>query len=394
MSQQLRVLQVIGGLGMGGAETWLVALLRYWRNRPGTPHLDFLVTGGEPGVFDDEVRALGGRIFYLRYGRDNIAGFTQAFRRLLRAERYDAIHDHCDYASGWHYMLGARILPPVRVTHVHNPIYQATNNYGVTFRRRTTARVGRLLVARFASHIVGTSQQSIVEHGFTGPRFAGIRAQAVHCGFEPGLFCADRTAARARICAEFGWPEDARIILFAGRIDRSPNPADPQTHKNSGFAVSVAVHCVQRDSRVRAIFAGAPSPATPILERWVAEAGAADHIRLAGVRHDIPDLMLASDVLLFPSRGEGLGMVAVEAQAAGLPVVASDAVPRECVVVPDLVRFLPVRDGPERWADAQLQEMERPRNVEMPNRAVAASPFSISRSAEMLAEIYSSAKAL
>ena len=390
----MRVLQVIGGLGMGGAETWLVALLRYWHARPGTPRLDFLVTGGDPGVFDDEVRALGGRIFYLRYGRDNMVGFTQAFRRLLRTERYQAIHDHCDYASGWHYVLGKGVLPPVRVTHVHNPIYQAANNYGVTFRRRATARVGRLLVSRFATHIAGTSQQAIVEHGFTGPRFAGIHAQAVHCGFEPGQYGADRAAARARVCAEFRWPEDAKIILFAGRIDRSPDPADPRTHKNSGFAVSVAIRCVKRDSDVRAIFAGAPSPATPVLERRIAEADFARQIQLVGVRHDIPDLMLAADVLLFPSRGEGLGMVAVEAQAAGLPVVASDAVPRECVVVPDLVRFLRVQEGAERWASVLLDEMGRPRNVEGPNRAVTASPFSISRSAEVLAKIYASAKAL
>lgn len=394
MRHPVRVLQVIGGLGMGGAETWLVALLRYWRTRPGTPHLDFLVTGGEPGVFDNEVQALGGRIFYLRYGRDNIVGFTQAFRHLLRTGHYDAIHDHCDYASGWHYFLGMGVLPPVRVTHVHNPLYQVANNYGVTFRRRATARTGLLLVSHFATHIAGTSQQSIVEHGFTGQRFAGVSAQVVHCGFESSRFRGDRAATRARICAEFRWPKDARIILFAGRIDRSPDPADPQTHKNSGFAVSVAIACVKRDPRVRGIFAGAPSPATPILERRIAEASAAGYVQLVGVRHDIPDLMLAADVLLFPSRGEGLGMVAVEAQSAGLPVVASDSVPRECVVIPDLVRFLPVGEGAERWADVLLKEVERPREVEVPNRAVAASPFSIGRSADSLAEIYASANKL
>jgi glycosyltransferase involved in cell wall biosynthesis len=366
-------------------------VLRRWA-ADGNGQMDFLLTGGQPEIFDDEARALGARLYYLRYSRANIVGFTRAFRRILREERYDAIHDHSDYASGWHYLLGAGVLPPVRVTHVHNPIYQATHNYGVTLRRRATARAGRLLVAQFATHIDGTSKQAIVEHGFTGPRFAKIRTQALHCGFDPAPFGADRVAARAHICTEFGWPEDARIILFAGRIDRSPDPFDPQTHKNSGFAVSATIACAKRDPHVRAVFAGAPSPATPILESRIAEAGFAGRIVLAGVRHDIPDLMLAADVLLFPSRGEGLGMVAVEAQAAGLPVVASSAVPRECVVVPELVHFMSVEEGAERWAEILLQEMERPRNIEAPNRAVATSPFSIGRSVKALEEIYTSTK--
>lgn len=68
------------------------------------------------------------------------------------------------------------------------------------------------------------------------------------------------------------------------------------------------------------ILAGEPSPATSVLERRVAEAGLSGRILFVGIRSDIHRLMLGSDLLLFPSRGEGLGMVAVEAQAAGLPV--------------------------------------------------------------------------
>src|ERR1019366_7597936 len=100
---------------------------------------------------------------------------------------------------------------------------------------------------------------------------------------------------------------------------------------------------------------GAPSPAVPILEGHIAIAGAEGRIRFAGIRKDIERLMLASDVLLFPSRGEGLGIVAVEAQAAGLPILLSDTVPRECVVVPELVRFQKVEAGEAVWADDLLQ---------------------------------------
>src|SRR5262249_47770674 len=95
-----------------------------------------------------------------------------------------------------------------------------------------------------------------------------------------------------------------------------------------------------------------------------------------------------SDLLLFPSRGEGLGMVAVEAQAAGVPVLASTAVPRECVVVPDLVHFQDLNVPVENWVDDALRLATRPRNGVHGNARVAASAFSIENSARALLDLY------
>jgi glycosyltransferase involved in cell wall biosynthesis len=195
--------------------------------------------------------------------------------------------------------------------------------------------------------------------------------------------------AKTSVCREFGWPEDARIILFAGRIDHSPDIGQPQNHKNSGFAVSVGIECARKDRRARLLLAGAPSPAVPILEQRIAAAGFAGRMRFVGIRKDIERLMLASDVLLFPSRGEGLGMVVVEAQAAGLPVLASTAVPRECVVVPELVHFQSVEAGEAKWAAELLQHAARQRDIADANQRVAASAFAIENSAHALFRLYS-----
>src|SRR5579864_4048410 len=115
------------------------------------------------------------------------------------------------------------------------------------------------------------------------------------------------------------------------------------------------------------LLAGASSPAVPVLEQRIAEAGLEGRIRFLGIRKDVERLMLASDVLLFPSRGEGLGMVAVEAQAAGLPVLASTNVPAECVVVPELVQFKEVEEGEAAWADELLQLAGQPRDIPSAN---------------------------
>src|SRR4029077_15643319 len=140
----------------------------------------------------------------------------------------------------------------------------------------------------------------------------------------------------------------------------------------SGFAISVGIECARRDARVRMVLAGERSLAVPVLEQRIAGAWLGGRIQFVGIRKNIERLMLASDVLLFPSRGEGLGMVAVEAQAAGLPVLASTNVPVECVVVPELVRFKEVEEGGVAWADELLQLAGQPRDILGANQRVAA----------------------
>jgi glycosyltransferase involved in cell wall biosynthesis len=271
---------------------------------------------------------------------------------------------------------------------VHNPAYQIRNNYGVTVSRRAIASIGKALVARYATHVTGTSRQVLTEYGFDTPRFKRIPKLALHCGFDAARFHGDVELAKKSVCPEFGWPENSSIILFAGRIDQSPDLGHPQNHKNSGFAISVAMECMRRDSRARLLLAGAPSPAVPILQQRIAAAGFADHIKFVGIRKDISRLMLGSAVLLFPSRGEGLGMVAVEAQAAGLPVLASTAVPRECIVVPELVRFQKLKAGAAQWASDLLELAGRPRRIAEANQRVTASHFAINYSAGSLLELY------
>lgn len=386
-ARSLRSLHLVDSLGMGGAETWLMELLRFW-GEDGPVRIDVVATGGRPSVFDEEAAALGTRIHYLRFGRDNLLAFTRGFRRILSADGYDVLHDHQDHASGWHYLLGRGHLPPVRVTQVHNPAYQIRNNHGVTARRRLAGRIGKRLAARYATHVVGTSREAITAYGFDDPVFARTPKAALHCGFDPARFAAS-AEARAWLLAAFGWAADARVVLFAGRFDVSPELGHPRNHKNSGFAVSVAIDCARRSERARFIFAGEPSVATAGLRARIEAAGVGDRIAFAGVRKDIGRLMAGADALLFPSRAEGLGMVAVEAQAAGLPVLASTSVPRECVVVPGLVRFLSLEAGGEAWRDALLAMLDAPRpDAASANRQVAASPFAIAHSARRLADLY------
>lgn len=388
----IKVLQVVDTLGMGGAETWLMEVLRLW-SRTGAGRMDFLATSGNTGIFDQEAIALGARIHYVRYGRGRLRDFARKFRCILQQGQYDAIHDHQDYTSGWHYLVGVGRLPPVRVSHVHNPWIHIGINYGVSPTRRLTATVGKRLVHLLATNVCGTSAQILEEYGFPVDPTSRPAVSVAHCGFDVGQFDAPRDADRRAVLEEFGWGSDTRLVLFVGRLDRAFEFEHPQNHKNSWFAVNIVRAALDKDSSVRFLMAGAGDEQRREMESRIRDWDKTDRIRLIGVRNDTPRLMRAADVLLFPSRQEGLGMVAVEAQAAGLPVLASTAVPREAIVIPDLYQALPLDASLNHWAGALLRAAGEPRAPRAVCRAgLEASPFSIVNSAGLLERIYSGSR--
>jgi glycosyltransferase involved in cell wall biosynthesis len=390
--QELRILQVFNSLAMGGAETWLMALLRYFQQAqdelPVKVHVDVLLTGGVRTMFDNEAESLGARLFYSHFTRKNFFRFARDFRRILIEGRYHAIHDHQDYSAGLRFMMGHGRLPSVRVAHVHNTSIQVAGYNSSFLRRFTFARAKRFL-ARSATHVTSTSQRMLTEFGFDDPYFNSISRSVVHCGFDVSSFRGNNLDLHRQLSAEFGWENDAKIILFVGRLD---DPAGPNLHrKRPDFALEVARACIAQDSQVRMIMAGSGQRIRTKLEGEVKSWGLEDKIRLTGIYPDVTRLMLGSDLFLFPAIEEGLGMVVVEAQAAGLRVLTSTGVPQESMVVPDIVEFKALEDGVSSWAKQALRLLNLPRpDSGACNSAVRDSAFSIENSAKKLLDIYCS----
>ncbi len=391
MAKVLRILQVISNFGVGGAEVWLIALLRYFKEHADVlgveVETDVLLTNGVRDRLDDEAQSLGARLIYARYSRRSLPSFIASWRHALGKGRYDAIHDHQEFTAGWHFLFGWGYLPPVRIAHLHNPMTHQTS-YRSSFLRRMTVELGNRLVCRGATHLLSTSRQLISAQGFDDlPAARDLHKVAVYCGFDPHRFLGDRVNARREIGAEFNLTPETRVLLFVGRLDS--NADEDLNQKNPGFCAEVARECAARDPTFACLMAGGGDAMLRRLQARVRDWGLESRVRLLGARTDVPRLMLGADLLILPSLSEGLGMVAVEAQAAGLPVLASDAVPRECVVLPDMVDFLPLAHGVSRWADAVSAKLAAPKPVQAAaNSRVAASPFSIETSARSLVEIY------
>ena len=128
--------------------------------------------------------------------------------------------------------------------------------------------------------------------------------------------------------------------------------------KNQSFLLDVMVEAlkIRRDCCLLLVGDGEDRQS---LEEKARALGVADHVIFYGTTAKVEELFWSMDVFAFPSRFEGLGIVAVEAQTAGLPVVCSEHVPEEAFVTEN-ARMLPLTEEAASWA-AQL--LERTRNT-------------------------------
>lgn len=365
-----RVLHVVSSMNRGGIENWLMHVLRNIdRNRV---EIDFAVQHPAAGVYDDEIRALGSKIYTYAAVSDPLR-FALSFDRLLREHGpYDVVHSHLYFFSGLVLLLARRHGVPVRIAHGHT----GSRRRGNGLVRRTYERVARQLIFHHAT--VGLANSSVAAAALFGNDWqTDPRWSVLWYGFDFTPFEHVVTPAEAR--QALGLPLHRLIIGHVGRFD----PV-----KNHRFLVDIFQAVLQRGVDAHLVLAGSG----PLFDQVCAslrERGLESRCALLGDRSDIPTVLGAMDVMVFPSRVEGFGIAVLEAQAAGVPTLASAAVPTDVDVVPELVRHLPLDAGIDRWAEAALDLATRPRMPRMEALArLASSPFGIHRCLERLYAIY------
>jgi glycosyltransferase involved in cell wall biosynthesis len=162
-------------------------------------------------------------------------------------------------------------------------------------------------------------------------------------------------------------------------------------YKNPYFVLEILEHLLRVGENVAAVFVGGGDQEEKIRVS-AREKSLEGRVRLLGFRDDVPELMRSSDILLWPSleeTKEGLGLGIVEAQAAGLPVIMSQSVPSEAIVVPELVKVLPLSTGTEVWAKAAIELMRSPHPAFAESLArVESSSFSMAQGVANLMALY------
>ena len=154
--------------------------------------------------------------------------------------------------------------------------------------------------------------------------------------------------------------------------------------KNHEFLIEVFKRVHDKDENSVLLLAGIGELQDDIKKK-VSLFGLEDSVIFLGARNDIDRIYQAMDVFVLPSRYEGLGMVAIEAQASGLPVLASPKVPDE-IKITNNVWFLPLNDNKDVWAKKVLGC----RKISRDNTSVEIerAGFDISREAKKLEEYY------
>ena len=369
-----KVLIVAGAMNVGGIENQLMHLLR--KADKSIFQIDFTTTEENP-FYEEEMCSLGAKCIripntdgwhFLRYCRE--------LYHVMRVGKYNIVHSHELFHSGM-VLLTARLAGVKhRFVHAHNWMEGNDPKAKKSLKRRAYNHVMQRLIQWNATDFVACSTLAgrflygekvtkksnyhLVFNSVDTSKFIERYDQA-----ESGEFCDD------------GWVN----VLQVGRF----TPV-----KNQLFTAEIAKELKNRGARIRILCAGnTGGDYNEAVETKIREYGLEDRMILVGIRKDIDSLMRKSSAFLLPSLYEGMPLVMIEAQAAGLPCVTADTYSREVDFGIGMVDWLNLEDGVSAWADAVENAVKKSRaNKADVVRAIETSGFDSKVFARKISELY------
>lgn len=359
MKFPLRVAQIMGKMVGGGVES---TVMNYYRHIDTSKvQFDFLIDADSTLIPKKEIERRGGRIFVIPPYQHQVA-YQNKLSQLFRQEKWLIIHSHINTLSVFPLWAAKRAGIPIRIAHNH-----ATAGKGEFVRDvlKYTLRVAanwfptnRLACSEYAGKwLFGRAPFGIVVNGFEVQKFA----------FDP--------QARKRMRHALGIDDKAFVIGHVGRF------APP---KNQAKLISYFAHTdLPADSYL--VFAG-QGPDLEDCRHLADQLNIQNQVIFAGQQRDMPAFYSALDVFALPSTYEGLGMALVEAQASGLPCIASSAVSREADPS-QRVGFIPF-DDVNAWTNALAQAKPRKDRRLTDQEQYALARFDIKKAAPQLTNYY------
>ncbi len=348
MKKPIHVLHVLGGVGLGGAESRIMDLYR--RMNRDEIQFDFLVHSSamnwftrekerKPEFYDEEIEAMGGHIYVLpKFKVYNYFFYKRAVRKFFVKHReFRVVQGHMTSTAGIYLPIAKKAGVPVTVAHARNAgVVKGLKGAATRFFRRELVEKADFCFA--CSLLAGQDVfgRTAVSEG---------RVKIIYNAIDVRRFTYDekeRAAARKQL----GISQE----LVLGHVGRF------EYQKNHPYLLEVfAAVCRERKDAVLLLLGEGKD--RPAMEERCKQMGIADRVRFMGNRKDTERYYQAMDIFLLPSFFEGLPGVLMEAQAAGLRCFVSDTVTREAKAT-DLVTYLSIEKPAESWAKAVLERAE------------------------------------
>ena len=300
--------------------------------------IDIVVDKLKNSVFTEKVESLG--IVFKELSGKQRAVFQnyRLLSKLMDERKYDVLHLNVFQALPMAYLLLAKQKGiPLRIAHSHNTMLRKSKTYHLKIAIHCLAR---LLFTKNATDLWSCSS---IAAGFmfnkTQIREKKIQFIPNGIDLQRFQFCQEkRDTLRTKLKLE-----NAFVIGNIGRLCEQ---------KNQSFLLDVFAQIYRGEKLSRLLLVG-EGDALVELKKKAVRLGISEHVTFYGTSEHVEELLWAMDVFAFPSRFEGLGIVAVEAQAAGLPVVCSEQVPEEAIV--SYAIRLPL-DKVDIWSEALIQQ--------------------------------------
>lgn len=328
--EPIRVLQVLGTMNIGGAESRIMDIYRSIDREK--VQFDFLLYSSESCYYKEEIIALGGRIHYIPYITiRTLFKYIKSVKDFFNEHKeYRILHGHATNGSFILQMIAKRQGIPVRIAHARSAGFGSGISgiikkilcyplrYSVTHKFAVSKLAGQ---SRFGKSETQNGNVKVIPNGIDTKSFRYN----------------ENVRDKTRESLVLG---DAFVIGHVGRFHYA---------KNHEYLIDIFQEVCSRNTNSLLLLVGTGDTENYIKEK-VEKLGISDSVILLGRRTDVPDLLQAMDIFVFPSRYEGLPGTVVEAQATGLRCLVSDQVSDE-IRITDLVEFMSIKKPAKDWAD-------------------------------------------
>lgn len=329
--KKIRVLEVAHGLAAGGIESFL---LNVFENIDKDKfEITFALACNGKQFHEDRVLEQGSKVYHTS-DLNGIANIIKHFFRLIKVLKtegpFDVVHSNIDFFNGINLLAAFIAGIPIRISHSHNTNSAGGNSENPTLLIKLYRFIMKVLINTFSTDRLGCSQAA--NHYMHGVNWK--QSKVIYNAIDLRRYSKDN------------WPNinppnfDCEKINFItiGRMC---------VQKNSLFIIDIICELSKIRNDIHFTYIGT-GPLENEIKEQVIENKLENIITFLGITNNIPEILSAMDIFLFPSRWEGLPVTLVEAQAMSLPCLISDTITPEADL--GLCTMLSLKEDAKTWA--------------------------------------------